>query len=197
MKRFSAILLLLLPLVFAACDKEEGYKIREWTIASRLGIAHAGATLQPVLLCKTDDDASWRALYGGIEGFEFEPGYEYRLRVKTEQVANPPADGSSVRYTLLAEVSKTSADSGIPAYPEFTMQVAPDPVSHSGELYLAARFPEAGLYEWQPWPYPIEGFEFEQGYLCTLRVATSVIPAANGFMVRYSVAEIVDKQPVD
>ncbi|KAJ6643540.1 hypothetical protein Bhyg_08502 [Pseudolycoriella hygida] len=59
------------------------------------------------LLVKDEPSASWRNFYDHINGFDYELGYEYILKVKTEDVPNPPADGSSVKYTLLEEVSKT------------------------------------------------------------------------------------------
>ncbi|MCZ7672694.1 MAG: DUF4377 domain-containing protein [Chloroflexi bacterium] len=46
--------------------------------------------------------------YNPIVGFTFEPGYEYELKVMVETVENPPADGSSLRYTLVEVVSKTA-----------------------------------------------------------------------------------------
>ena len=63
---------------------------------------------------RANDDTSWRAVYQGIEGFDFEAGYEYRLRIKAEQLPDPPQDGSSIRYTLLEQISKTPATSVIP-----------------------------------------------------------------------------------
>ena len=42
----------------------------------------------------------WRVHYGGIAGFEHQPGIAYRLRVLEERVPNPPADASSLRWTL-------------------------------------------------------------------------------------------------
>lgn len=98
MKRYI-LTLLLAACVCTACDKDDEYEIREWTVASQLGIAHGASTLQPVLLVKANDDTSWRAVYQGIEGFDFEAGYEYRLRIKAEQLPDPPQDGSSIRYT--------------------------------------------------------------------------------------------------
>ena len=110
MKRYI-LTLLLAACVCTACDKDDEYEIREWTVASQLGIAHGASTLQPVLLVKANDDTSWRAVYQGIEGFDFEAGYEYRLRIKAEQLPDPPQDGSSIRYTLLEQISKTPATS--------------------------------------------------------------------------------------
>ena len=74
MKRYI-LTLLLAACVCTACDKDDEYEIREWTVASQLGIAHGASTLQPVLLVKANDDTSWRAVYQGIEGFDFEAGY--------------------------------------------------------------------------------------------------------------------------
>ena len=48
----------------------------------------------------------WQNFYGEIEGFTHEPGFRYELRVREEPVANPPADGSSLRWTLVKVVSK-------------------------------------------------------------------------------------------
>lgn len=42
----------------------------------------------------------WRVHYGGIAGFEHQPGIAYRLRILEERVPNPPADASSLRWTL-------------------------------------------------------------------------------------------------
>jgi len=42
----------------------------------------------------------WQLHYGGIEGFRPQPGIEYRLRIFEERIANPPADASSLRWTL-------------------------------------------------------------------------------------------------
>ena len=41
-----------------------------------------------------------------IEDFTYERGYEYILKVKKTHLANPPADGSSVRYRLIEILSK-------------------------------------------------------------------------------------------
>ncbi len=53
--------------------------------------------------------APWELFYSEIVGFTYEPGYRYVLRIAERAVANPPADGSSVAYTLVSVVSKTVA----------------------------------------------------------------------------------------
>jgi hypothetical protein len=52
-------------------------------------------------------DAPWQLFYGDIEGFTYEPGWWYVLRVARRSVPNPPADGSSVAYRLVRVVAKT------------------------------------------------------------------------------------------
>ncbi|MGY3942800.1 DUF4377 domain-containing protein [Aeromonas tecta] len=49
---------------------------------------------------------SWSFFYQQIEGFNFEPGYNYELEVSKEQLTDVPADASSVRYQLIKVVSK-------------------------------------------------------------------------------------------
>ena len=53
-------------------------------------------------------DEPWRAFHDVIEGFGHEPGFRYVLWVSRRTVANPPADGSSVAYRLVAVLSKTA-----------------------------------------------------------------------------------------
>lgn len=55
---------------------------------------------------KTSPDEDWKLLYQPIEGFSYQEGYLYTLRVKTIRITNPPADGSSVRYILKKVISK-------------------------------------------------------------------------------------------
>lgn len=50
----------------------------------------------------------WQLFYSGIEGFTFEPGNIYKLKVKKEELEPDeiPADASSVKYTLVEVLSK-------------------------------------------------------------------------------------------
>lgn len=62
---------------------------------------------------KEDPNGDYLLFYSPIEGFEFEPGNEYELRVRVETVPNPPADASSLRYFLIEQVSKTPVSSDL------------------------------------------------------------------------------------
>ncbi|WP_426478981.1 DUF4377 domain-containing protein [Chryseobacterium sp. CBSDS_008] len=66
-----------------------------------------GVAPMKCLQVKENASESWTNFYSNIEGFTYEPGYEYVLKVKTEKVDNPPADASSIKYTLVEQVSKT------------------------------------------------------------------------------------------
>jgi len=48
----------------------------------------------------------WQNFYAPIEGFNYEPGFIYKLLVKEEEMENVPADASSVRYTLIEVLEK-------------------------------------------------------------------------------------------
>lgn len=66
-----------------------------------------GVAPMKCLQVKENSSDNWSNFYSNIEGFTYEPGYEYVLKVKTENIANPPADGSSIRYILVKQISKT------------------------------------------------------------------------------------------
>ncbi|MGU7812937.1 DUF4377 domain-containing protein [Burkholderia sp. AW49-1] len=48
----------------------------------------------------------WSVWYAGIEGFAYQPGYQYVLEVDEYRVAQPPADGSSIRWVLKRVVER-------------------------------------------------------------------------------------------
>lgn len=54
------------------------------------------------------NNASWKNFYSSIEGFKFEVGYLQKIEVKEEKLdpKNIPADGSSIKYTLVKVLEK-------------------------------------------------------------------------------------------
>lgn len=66
-----------------------------------------GVAPMKCLQVKEKESDSWGNFYTNIEGFTHEPGFEYVLKVKTEKLTNVPADASSIKYTLVKQVSKT------------------------------------------------------------------------------------------
>ena len=57
---------------------------------------------------KTIKKGKWQNFYSNIEGFKFETGYIYKLSVTEEKIdpAKVPADGSSIKYTLVEVLEK-------------------------------------------------------------------------------------------
>lgn len=43
----------------------------------------------------------WNYFYEEIEGFEYEPGFIYDLKVRKITIENPPADASAIKYILV------------------------------------------------------------------------------------------------
>ncbi len=61
-------------------------------------------------MVREDPNGPWTNFFNTIQGFSFEPGYNYTLRVRVTDAPQPiPADASSKVYTLLEVVSKTPA----------------------------------------------------------------------------------------
>jgi hypothetical protein len=78
----------------------------KYTIASQTADC-MGVAPQKCLLVKKADATEWQYFYSPIEGFIHEDGYEYVLEIREEKQKNPPADASSIKYTLVKTVSKT------------------------------------------------------------------------------------------
>lgn len=82
----------------------------KYTVASQNADC-TGVGPQKCLLVKKGTDPNWEFFYSSIDGFNYEPGYEYVLEVKEEKLENVPADASSIKYALVKEVSKTAKTS--------------------------------------------------------------------------------------
>ncbi|WP_106829723.1 DUF4377 domain-containing protein [Parabacteroides pacaensis] len=106
-------------LLFGACclssclddePKDKSVEIQV-TISSELTEKYGYSTGKPLLLGeymqvkegKSNTWESWHPL--AIQGFEYKEGHEYVLKIKKTTLANPPADGSSILYTLLSVIS--------------------------------------------------------------------------------------------
>src|SRR5688572_13757936 len=69
-------------------------------------VACVGVGPQQCLRVREHPDTAWTLFYSGVEGFIYEPGFDYTLRVAVRAVANPPADGSARAYRLVAILRK-------------------------------------------------------------------------------------------
>ena len=69
-----------------------------------------GVSPRLCLQVKEEGQQNWTLFYDQIEGFTYEPGYLYQLKVRKETVENAPADASSIKWTLVEEVSKNAVE---------------------------------------------------------------------------------------
>lgn len=108
------VFLFSMSLLLVSCNGNKAVDAEKMTVASQQGDC-VGVAPMKCLLVKKDGQADWEFFYNSIEGFNYEPGYEYVLEVKAEKIENPAADQSSLKYTLVKVVSKTEKVSeGLP-----------------------------------------------------------------------------------
>ncbi|OXL24914.1 DUF4377 domain-containing protein [Psychrobacter sp. DAB_AL32B] len=83
------------------------YVLRKILIADHQ-VDCVGVAPQSCLLTKPAEQANsdWEYRYSAIEGFDYEPHYEYTLLIKNTPVSNPPADASSVHSKLIKVLEK-------------------------------------------------------------------------------------------
>ena len=87
-------------LALAGCsDTGQAGTMREIYVAAQR-VPCMGVGPMECLQTRERPDQPLQLFYGEIEGFDFQPGTEYRLRIAEESVPNPPADGSAIRTKL-------------------------------------------------------------------------------------------------
>lgn len=120
--------LLLFTFTFISCDKEdeEGRKITDYkeyvlTVASEMkpGVIWSEGRdyLKEVYPVKKENAEGWDAL-GGIGGFEFENGYEYRIKIsETSYLDYSMGQPAWTEHELLEVISKEKkASEGLPKH---------------------------------------------------------------------------------
>ena len=61
----------------------------------------SGVSEQKCYLIRKSSEGNWIMHYQPIVGLDYEPGFSYKLKVKKENIKNPPMDGSSFQYQLV------------------------------------------------------------------------------------------------
>jgi hypothetical protein len=92
---------------FIQCSKNSAESNEKTMIVGSQLVDCEGAGPMKCMQVKAKESDNWEYFYGNIQGFNYESGYEYVIKVKVEEVRNPPADGSSQQYTLITQVAKT------------------------------------------------------------------------------------------
>ena len=82
-----------------------------------------GLAPQKCLLFKENLADKWSLFYDTIEGFKYEEGYVYKLEVTVKEIEDPPADGSSLRYSLVKVLSKEKVQTIAQNIPDKTPKI--------------------------------------------------------------------------
>ena len=66
-----------------------------------------GAASQKCLQIKEEGQTDWTYFCDHIEGFDYEAGFFYKLKVEVAKIENPTADASSLHYKLIEVLAKS------------------------------------------------------------------------------------------
>ena len=99
----------LIFLLILACGSKNEEQLKTIYVADHLADC-TGVSEQKCMLVREGPEEEWTYFYDGIEGFEYEEGYEYQISVEVQEVENPPADASSLRYVLREIIAKVPTE---------------------------------------------------------------------------------------
>jgi heat shock protein HslJ len=206
-KYFGFAMLAILGLVVAACAQstptepadqqpQSGAELSTMFVGPIL-VDCDGEGPQKCMLVKENPEDDYQLFYDQIEGFDYEEGFEYELEVEVEQVENPPAGGSSLKWTLVRILNKQPV--AIAAEGEMkTVFVGPELVDCVGvapqKCMLVKENPED---EYTLFYDQIEGFEYEEGYEYELVVQEEQVenPPADASSTRWVLVSVESKEP--
>lgn len=106
MKKFVFSLFSIVAFFVSGCSNDEpkdSVKEIAMSVSAQTVIMHSLSNYRVCMLVMSEDDpGQWKALdINAIEGFKYEKGHEYELRVKRTILADPPMDGSNIRCSLV------------------------------------------------------------------------------------------------
>ena len=194
------VLLLLLPLGFGGCDDGHESRTETWTVAPEKGVAGIVMSFGhvPAYIVKTSPNAGWKISTAHIEGFTFEKGYQTEMLVRIDPIPNPPADGPERRYTMEKPISRTPMQSDVDPLrfsPEFEVTIA----SRRADDRMAAYWFKDMRYtdpQWEPFPWEIEGFDFEPGFEARIRIqpVAEYDDAKGDYEVKYRLTKLISSE---
>jgi heat shock protein HslJ len=153
---------------------------------------------QMCMLVKENPGDEYTLFYDQIEGFEFEEGFEYKLIVKEEQVADPPAGGSSLKWSLVRVESKEPVPIAGDAV-EKTIYVGPELVDCTGvapqKCMLVKENPED---DYTLFYDQIEGINYEEGYEYKIIIREEQVenPPEDASSIKWTLVSVESKEPI-
>lgn len=106
----NVLVLMLLNLLASSCANNVDATDEVIFEVNSFRVPCVGMAPMSCLQVRRGDDAAgeWQSFYAPIRGFDYEPGYLYRLRIRetTLPPGQVPADASSIRYDLVEVIDK-------------------------------------------------------------------------------------------
>jgi hypothetical protein len=103
---------LALMLVLTGCSSNSGTDNTEVLFIKHHLQECVGVAPRTCMLTRPSANADWTFMYSGIQGFGYEWGFDYEVRVRWQGIENPPADASSRVYELMSINSKMPVPPG-------------------------------------------------------------------------------------
>ncbi|MGS0497134.1 DUF4377 domain-containing protein [Pseudoalteromonas mariniglutinosa] len=92
------VILLITCLLIISCDDDNDTSSLDTKTFASHKTPCVGVSQQLCLIIQDDDVGSY--FYDSIEGFDFVWGHTYQLSLKITDIINPPADASSLQYSI-------------------------------------------------------------------------------------------------
>ena len=203
MKKLNLILpCILVILFFSACSNDEKGDVQktiEMTIYSDTGFAGyfmSDNLYGEFLLFSEEGNNNVNVLTSGgssFDDFDYEKGYQYKVKARKTTLANPPQDASSIVYDYLETISKKKVVTEN-SEQQIEIEVGPKKVGYIAKSQNGRQ--EAFLIkengaENTKIVVGIENFNFEEGNRYILKVKKVI--QAEPYAVKYILIEVVSK----
>ncbi|MGB7093544.1 MAG: META domain-containing protein [Anaerolineales bacterium] len=153
---------------------------------------------QKCMLVRENPEDEYTLFYDQIAGFDFEEGFEYELEVEVEQVADPPAGSSSLKWTLIRIINKQPVPIAAEGEQK-TIYVGPELVDCVGVArQKCMQVKENPEDEYTLFYDQIEGFEYEEGSEYQLIISEEQVedPPADASSIKWTLVSVESKEPV-
>ena len=202
------LLFLLLPVLFLGCDLveetnfETSFELNLWVDAQ---LDFCKEKEGKCFRVQSGEDVSpgdtWSILELDINGFNYQPGVFYQIRVLVESFPEPLENGSYFRYSLINVLTRQNVEaSGVVEIKK--IWIGPKMVDCVGvgprTCLMVQHGEEIDPAKWEFFYSSIIGFTYEAGYLYQLKYWTEEVedPPADASSIKYFLLEIVSKEEV-
>lgn len=206
MKKLNLILPCILAILFfSACSNDEKGDVQktiEITIYSDTGFAGyfmSDNLYGEFLLFSEEGNNNVNVLTSGgssFDDFDYEKGYQYKVKARKTTLANPPQDASSIVYDYLETISKKKVVTEN-SEQQIEIEVGPKKVGYiprSQNGRQEAFFIKENGAENTKIVTAIDNFNFEEGNRYKLKVKKVI--QAEPYTVKYILIEIVSKEKI-